>query len=213
MAHENVGSGRFEFGNDGPSVIVAGLDGSDTSMRAAAFAGGLARREGSRLVCVFVPTTPAFAAMAPGGLSATLPNDLADELRRRVEEGAAYHGVPAELVVRHGDPFVELTTVADDLRADMVVVGASTHAGHRLVGSLAVRLVRGRALAGHGGALSGPDGRLPPGAGDGVRPPGNVRPQLANRDARPLSAGGASGPLRPVRRTGGRPPVARSWCG
>ncbi len=142
MAHENVGSGRFEFGNDGPSVIVAGLDGSDTSMRAAAFAGGLARREGSRLVCVFVPTTPAFAAMAPGGLSATLPNDLADELRRRVEEGAAYHGVPAELVVRHGDPFVELTTVADDLRADMVVVGASTHAGHRLVGSLAVRLVR-----------------------------------------------------------------------
>jgi nucleotide-binding universal stress UspA family protein len=32
--------------------------------------------------------------------------------------------------------------VADEVRADAVVVGASTKAGHRLVGSLAVRLVK-----------------------------------------------------------------------
>ncbi len=47
-----------------------------------------------------------------------------------------------ELVVTKGDPFTELTRLAAQLYADLVVVGASTHAGHRLVGSLAVRLVR-----------------------------------------------------------------------
>ncbi len=47
-----------------------------------------------------------------------------------------------ELVVARGDPFTELTRLAGELYADLVVVGASTHAGHRLIGSLAVRLVR-----------------------------------------------------------------------
>ena len=32
--------------------------------------------------------------------------------------------------------------LADELRADAVVVGASTQAGHRFVGSLALHLVR-----------------------------------------------------------------------
>ena len=36
----------------------------------------------------------------------------------------------------------ELVRIADDERADLVVVGASARAGHRLVGSIAVRLVR-----------------------------------------------------------------------
>jgi nucleotide-binding universal stress UspA family protein len=142
MARDNVEPGLFEFGNDGPSLIIAGVDGSDTSLRATAFAGGLARREGSRLVCVFVSAPPMFAAMAPGAVAATLPDEIADDLRQRLEEGASYHGLRVELIVRHGDPFAELTRVADELRADMVVVGASTHAGHRLIGSLAVRLVR-----------------------------------------------------------------------
>ena len=41
-----------------------------------------------------------------------------------------------------GDPFTELRRIADEIHADAVVVGASAHAGHRLVGSLAVRLVK-----------------------------------------------------------------------
>ena len=32
----------FEFGTDGPSLILVGIDGSRTSLRAAAHAGGLA---------------------------------------------------------------------------------------------------------------------------------------------------------------------------
>jgi nucleotide-binding universal stress UspA family protein len=45
-------------------------------------------------------------------------------------------------VTRRGDPYTELRRIADEIRADMVVVGVSTQAGHRLVGSIASRLVR-----------------------------------------------------------------------
>jgi nucleotide-binding universal stress UspA family protein len=44
--------------------------------------------------------------------------------------------------VAHGDPYREINRVADETRADAIVVGASKQAGHRLIGSLAVRLVR-----------------------------------------------------------------------
>jgi nucleotide-binding universal stress UspA family protein len=139
---DETDSRRFEFGNDGPSVIMVGVDGSATSLRAGAFAAGLARRERARLVCAFVETTPAYITV-PGGLTAAVPaGEEAAELRRLVAEGASYHGLAVELVVTRGDPFTELTRLARELFADLVVVGASTHAGHRLVGSLAVRLVR-----------------------------------------------------------------------
>ena len=38
--------GAFELGTDGPKVILVGLDDSVTSMRAGAYAAGLARRQG-----------------------------------------------------------------------------------------------------------------------------------------------------------------------
>jgi nucleotide-binding universal stress UspA family protein len=45
-------------------------------------------------------------------------------------------------MLAHGDPYHEITRVAMETRADAIVVGASLKAGHRLMGSLAVRLVR-----------------------------------------------------------------------
>lgn len=50
--------------------------------------------------------------------------------------------MPVQLIVNHGDPWIELNRAATETRADAVVVGASEHAGHRIVGSLATRLVR-----------------------------------------------------------------------
>lgn len=41
-----------------------------------------------------------------------------------------------------GDPYSGLRQTADELKADAVVVGASEQAGHRFVGSVAVRLVK-----------------------------------------------------------------------
>ena len=51
-------------------------------------------------------------------------------------------GLSVTFITATGDPYHELRRVADEVRADAVVVGASTKAGHRLVGSLAVRLVK-----------------------------------------------------------------------
>ena len=45
---------QFEIGRDGPTAVVVGVDGSDPSLRAAAYAVGVCRRQGSRLVVVYV---------------------------------------------------------------------------------------------------------------------------------------------------------------
>jgi nucleotide-binding universal stress UspA family protein len=142
-------AGPFELGTDGPKVILAGLDGTVTSMRAAAYAAGLARRQGARLVIVYVEQhSSMYGAAASGGGAAVFAEEekalveAAAELRQEAEEGAARLGVPLTFITTAGDPFHELRRVADEVRADAVVVGASTKAGHRLVGSLAVRLVR-----------------------------------------------------------------------
>ena len=39
-----------------------------------------------------------------------------------------------------GDPYSVITQIAHDVSADAIVVGASTRLGHRIAGSLAVRL-------------------------------------------------------------------------
>jgi nucleotide-binding universal stress UspA family protein len=136
--------GAFELGTDGPSVILVGIDDSVTSLRAGAYAAGLARRQGARLVCVYVEH---FSAMYGAGGAVIAAEgealeDIAAELRHRAEEYAGVLGVQITFVTARGDPFTELRRVADEVRADAVVVGASTKAGHRFVGSLAVRLVK-----------------------------------------------------------------------
>lgn len=136
--------GGFELGTDGPNMIVVGLDGSRTSWRAAAYAAGLARRQGSRLTIVYVASPNPLAAMTPNGyaLMAETLDEVGADLRREVEEMASHRDIHAEFVVVTGDAYSELCRVAGEVRADAVIVGASEHAGHRLIGSLAGRLVK-----------------------------------------------------------------------
>ena len=138
-------SGRlFELGTDGPTRILVGIDGTETSMRAAAYAAGLARRQGSHLIALYVATTSPLASQMAATAAAMIQtqDEIGRQLRQTVMDGAALVGIDAEFVLRRGNPYRELIAVANALRVDAVVVGASGQSGRRFVGSLAGRLVR-----------------------------------------------------------------------
>ena len=64
------------------------------------------------------------------------------EIRSSVERLKGVFDIRWEFHTFRGDPYQGLVTAADELKADAVVVGASESAGHRIVGSVAVRLVK-----------------------------------------------------------------------
>jgi nucleotide-binding universal stress UspA family protein len=138
-------SHQFERGTDGPKVIVAGVDGSDSSLRAAAYAAGLARRQRALLALVYVqPVLAAGAALGAPVAETTdeIAENLVAEIRDAAERLKGIFDVRWEFHTFPGDPYHGLVKAADELKADAVVVGASEQAGHRIVGSVAVRLVK-----------------------------------------------------------------------
>jgi nucleotide-binding universal stress UspA family protein len=134
----------FELGTDGPTRILVGIDGSETSMRAAAYAAGLARRQGSHLIALYVATMNPMAAQTAATAAAMIQtqDEIGRQLREAATEGAKLIGIDVQFVQRRGNPYRELMAVADQLKVDAVVVGASMKSGRRFVGSLAGRLVR-----------------------------------------------------------------------
>jgi nucleotide-binding universal stress UspA family protein len=138
-----MGAG-FEIGRDGPSRILVCIDGSDTSMRAGAYAAGMARRQKSELAVAYVASPSALLAMAPEVAAAvheTLDQTTA-QLKASVESAAAYVGIEASFIGVRGDPFEEICRIATEYRADALIVGASAQSGHRFAGSMAIRLVK-----------------------------------------------------------------------
>jgi nucleotide-binding universal stress UspA family protein len=137
---ETKGTG-FELGSDGPSLLVVGFDGSDTSWRALYYAFGLARRQRSTVVVVFAYTP---VATLDGSVLCTwyTGEELADELRAAVSALAAEHNVDTEFVCAQRDPVLTLTEVAAARRADAIVIGASKAMSRKPFGSNAVRTVR-----------------------------------------------------------------------
>jgi len=124
----------FELGTDGPLTIVAGIDGTDSSMRAAAYASGLARRQGAKLALVYIQPVPSTSnAMAAEG-QVVLGHEIADGLLQQIEDAVMRLDESQrprwEFVTETGDPYRGLVEVADRLRADAVVIGASQKAGH-----------------------------------------------------------------------------------
>lgn len=134
----------FELGTDGPNRILVGVDGSDTSLRAGAYAAGLARRQGATLIVLYVKTAAATPIQAPETAAAVSQNqsDIAADLDTQISANAHRLGLDVELVVREGNPYTELLRLAGERRVDAIVIGASMQAGHKLVGSLAAKLVR-----------------------------------------------------------------------
>jgi nucleotide-binding universal stress UspA family protein len=98
-------------------TILVGTDGSPGAAQAVRFAASLARDLGARLV----------AASAVGLLAAEASPGAHDDLRARLAgewtEPARQIGVAVEPVLRDGNAVTVLLTLADELDADLVVVG------------------------------------------------------------------------------------------
>ncbi len=129
---------------DGPDVLLVGVDGSDTSLRAGAYAAGMARRQQARLVILYVRPFSVVPGIEAGAVTSMQEahDAVAAELRKNAEEQAPRLGIDVVVVERDGNPYTEIVRLAGEIQADAVIVGASTKAGHRFVGSLAVHLVR-----------------------------------------------------------------------
>ena len=129
-------------------AILVGVDGSDTAMRAAAYAFGMARRQGGRLIVAFVAARSAMTVLGPA-VAVAVEHDAMEslhaELSGQMRHAAEEFGVPVTFLKAYGDPSTTLREAADRCQVDTVVVGASTSAGHRIAGSVATKLIR----AGH----------------------------------------------------------------
>lgn len=126
---------------DGPSLLVVGIDGSETSLRALHYAFGLARRQHSIVLAVFsyAPIADIYASAASAWHTG---EQLAAELSETVATLAAEHGVEAEFVRAQRDPVLTVIELASARRADAIIIGASKALSHKLFGSKAVRIVR-----------------------------------------------------------------------
>ncbi|MET4049073.1 MULTISPECIES: universal stress protein [unclassified Rhodococcus (in: high G+C Gram-positive bacteria)] len=133
----------FEYGVDGPKAILVGIDGSDSAWRAAAYAAGLARRQDSLLVLAYVQQLFTTGWGQTGIPLVETGKQIAEELLAYIKESTTrMESIRWEFRTAQGDPYSGLVAIADELRVDAIVVGASEHAGHRIFGSVAVRLVK-----------------------------------------------------------------------
>ncbi|MED7828526.1 universal stress protein, partial [Streptomyces chiangmaiensis] len=99
---------QFERGTDGPKVIVVGVDGSDSSLRAAHYASGLARRQRALLAIVYVQ--PVMAGRAALGVpvaetSNEIAEDLDEYIRKAAERARGVFDVRWEFHTFRGDPY------------------------------------------------------------------------------------------------------------
>jgi nucleotide-binding universal stress UspA family protein len=134
-------------GEDADASVVCGIDGSDQALAAAALAGRLATRLGSRLVLVHARQNLRAVAAYPGARSTTPPvtgqEDSVQGLVNKVMENAQQAaGVSSVGVVEPGPPAQVLETVADRENGRLIVIAARGVGALRaaLLGSVAADL-------------------------------------------------------------------------
>jgi nucleotide-binding universal stress UspA family protein len=130
--------------------LVVGYDGSSPAVRALDAAVRLLQGRKGRIEVVYVAHIPGIDMMSPGAL-AEMENSF-DEIEQDLRTTAAEQLLALEdgwgFERRQGYIPDQLVAAAKDVRDDhpgdrvMIVVGSSSHATHRLVGSVAVSLAR-----------------------------------------------------------------------
>lgn len=140
---EQVTYRRDHRGRGRGPLIVVGIDTSEASPHALAYAAGAARRMHATVLVAYISTLAIRAyltSLAPMG--ADLTTEQVTATRELATEILHDLPLPWSFTVRCGDPAVELARLAQDNNADSLVVGRSSSRLHRLTGSTAARLLR-----------------------------------------------------------------------
>jgi nucleotide-binding universal stress UspA family protein len=127
-------------------TILVPTDGSDPANRAVEHGIELAERFGATLHALYVVDTTRYGEPALSSAEIVL-QELEEDgtaLVTDIAERADNHGVTVETRVCHGAPHAEIITYADEVNADLVVMGYQGHshsmAGH--MGSVADRVTQ-----------------------------------------------------------------------
>ena len=130
--------------------LVVGYDGSPPASRALDAAVRLLEGRTGRIEVLYVAHLSSVAMLSPGAI-AELESDfdeIEQELRASADEQLRSSGAAWEFARRQGivpDELVAAATALRDAHAGetvAIVVGSSSHAAHRVVGSVAVSLAR-----------------------------------------------------------------------
>ncbi len=128
--------------------IVVATDFSEVSDAAVDYAVELAKTYGATVTLVHVYALPVYGF--PSGALITTP-EMATRLMAGAQEGAtaacarvASSGVDIKPIVREGLAWEEVHKIADEVDADLVVIGTHGRKGiaHALLGSVAEKIVR-----------------------------------------------------------------------
>jgi nucleotide-binding universal stress UspA family protein len=129
--------------------ILVPVDFDEASLRAVDGAIDLAATLGASVVLMHAYEVPIVALFPEGPLtspavdSARLAENSAGALRA-LAEARAGRGVPVEIAVREGVPWQQIEEVADEVDADLIVMGTKGRRGilRALFGSVAEHVVR-----------------------------------------------------------------------
>jgi len=111
------------------SIVIA-TDGSASAREAVEFGLRLAAEQAARLTFVtVVPTVDVVGASTFGG-TASVPHEVTDADEAPLDEArelAEQAGVPVHTRLLQGDPASEIVAFADDVDADVIVIGSRGH--------------------------------------------------------------------------------------
>ena len=130
--------------------LIVGYDGSPPASRALDAATRLLRGRSGQIDVVYVAHLSSLVMLSAGAIAEMEKDfdEIEQELRASAAEQLRASGAAWEFERRQGiiaDELVAVSTAIRDAHADqtvVIVVGSSSHAAHRMVGSVAVSLAR-----------------------------------------------------------------------